>query len=70
MDSSSVPVCAEVVDRGFGESSELDAEMSTITSRISPLHWPESPDTDVMSVEQVVDVLRGTGASVVLFLGR
>ena len=56
VDSSSVPVSAEVVDRGFEVSSELDAEISTITSRISSLHRPESPATAVMSVQQVVVV--------------
>ena len=35
VDSSSVPVSAEVVDREFEESSELDEEMSTITSLTS-----------------------------------
>ena len=47
VDGSSAPVSEEVVDRGSGESplSEFDAEISTITSRISPLHWPEHPDS-------------------------
>ena len=54
VDSSSVPVSA--VDRGFEVSSELDAEMSTFTSRISSLHRPESPATAMMRVQQVVVV--------------
>ena len=47
---------AEVVDWEFEESSELDAEMSTIMIRILTLHRPESPATTVMSVQQVVVV--------------
>ena len=46
----------EPVDWVFEESSDLAAEISTITSRISPLHRPESPATTVMSVQQVVVV--------------
>ena len=55
MDVSSAPVSAVVVDRRSGESLlwELNAEMSTITNRITPLHWPE-PSGNAELVEQVV----------------
>ena len=46
VDVSYAPVSMEVVDWRAGElpSPDFDAELSTITSRFSPLHWPESPD--------------------------